>query len=121
RDGSVFALDTSGNITRWSNSRKSFESFPGSLARIAVDSLGNPWGVTGLGRVFRHDGQAWVQIQGATASDIAIGGRTDIVLTADADGLLARYNKSAKRFDRIDGLGVQVAAAPDGTPWTIRS
>ena len=121
RDGSVFALDTSGGISRWSNARSEFEDFPGQLARLAVDGMGHPWGVTGLGRVFRHDGQAWVQIQGVTASDIAIGGSKETVVIADTEGLLSRYNPKTGRFDHIDGLGVQVAVAPDGTPWTIRS
>jgi hypothetical protein len=121
RDGSVFALDTSGGITRWSNARNQFESFPGQLVRIAVDSKGNPWGVTGLGRVFRHDGQTWGQIQGATASDIAIGTKDDVVIVANADSVLAKLNTSTNRFDRITGLGVQVAVAKDGAPWTIRN
>lgn len=121
RDGSVFALDTSGNISRWSNSRSEFDSFPGQLARLAVDSTGHPWGVTGLGRVFHHTGKAWVQIQGVTASDIAIGGQKDVVVITDAEGLLSRYNPKTGRFEHIDGLGVQVAVAPDGTPWTIRA
>lgn len=120
RDGSVFALDSAGNITRWNNTRRRLESFPGQLVRLAVDSRGNPWGVTARGRVFRHDGQAWVQIQAATASAIAIGGREDIVVTADARGLLARLNADSGRFDRIAGLGIQLAVAPDGTVWTIR-
>ncbi|MEQ9566785.1 MAG: tectonin domain-containing protein, partial [Pseudomonadales bacterium] len=54
RDGSVFGLDAAGNILRWSNTRKRFESFPGTLIRIAVDAQGNPWGISTLGRVFRH-------------------------------------------------------------------
>ncbi|MEQ9557381.1 MAG: tectonin domain-containing protein [Rhodospirillales bacterium] len=119
RDGSVFALDTSGGITRWSNARGAFESFPGQLARIAVDSQGNPWGVTSLGRVFQHDGTAWVQVQGITASDISIGGKDDIVLFANADGILSRLDKATGRATNLPGLGIQVAAGPDGTPWVI--
>ena len=119
RDGSVFALDTSGGITRWSNARGAFESFPGQLARIAVDSQGRPWGVTSVGRVFQHDGAAWVQVQGITASDISIGGKDDIVLFANADGILSRLDKATGRATNLPGLGVQVAAGPDGTPWVI--
>jgi hypothetical protein len=119
RDGSVFALDTSGGITRWSNTRGEFESFPGQLARIAVDSTGGPWGVTGVGRVFRHNGASWVQIQGVTASDISIGGKDDIVLFANADGLLSRLDRATGKTDSVPGLGLQVATGPDGTPWTI--
>jgi len=119
KDGSVFVLITGGSIKRWSNDRKRLEDFPGQLARVAIDIDGNLWGVTGLGRVFRHDGQNWKQISGATASDIAVGADGSVV-TADADSILRKYNPSTKRFERIDGRGIQVAVAPDGTPWTIR-
>lgn len=120
KDGSVFALITGGTLKRWSNERNRFEDFPGQLVRLSVDNSGNPWGITGLGRVFRHNGQTWKQIFGTTASDIAIGGDGTVV-TADAESALARYNPTSGRFDRIGGRGLQVAIAPDGTPWTIRS
>lgn len=119
KDGSVFVLAAGGAIKRWSNERNRLEDFPGQLARLAVDNAGNPWGVTSLGRVFRHDGRNWKQVSGATASDIAIGG-DGTVITADADSLLARYNPETNRFERLQGRGIQVAVAPDGTPWTIR-
>ena len=118
-DGSVFVLITGGTIKRWSNDRKDLDDFPGLLARIAIDPMGNPWGVTSLGRVFRHNGMDWKQIVGATASDIAIGSNGDVV-TADADSNLARYNSVTGRFERISGRGIQVAVAPDGSIWTIR-
>lgn len=120
KDGSVFVLMTGGGIARWSNERRRLETFPGQLARIAVDMDGHPWGVTSLGRVFRHNGQNWKQIAGATASDIAIGADGTVV-TADADGILAKLNRETGRFEHLDGRGVQVAVAPDGTPWTIRA
>ncbi|WP_430470863.1 hypothetical protein [Thalassospira lucentensis] len=120
RDGSVFGLDAAGNVLRWSNSRKQFESFPGTLVRLAVDALGNPWGISTLGRVFRHTGNQWKQITGATGSDIAIGGDGSVVI-ADASGTLSKLNDAMTRFDRISGQGLLVAVAPDGIPWTIRS
>lgn len=120
RDGSVFGLDVAGNILRWSNSRKQFESFPGTLVRLAVDALGNPWGISTLGRVFRHTGHQWKQIPGATGSDIAIGADGSVVI-ADASGTLSRLNEAMTRFERISGQGLLVAVAPDGTPWTIRA
>ncbi|MEQ8285935.1 hypothetical protein [Thalassospira sp.] len=120
RDGSVFGLDAAGNILRWSNTRKRFESFPGTLIRIAVDAQGNPWGISTLGRVFRHTGNLWKQIPNATGSDIAIGADGSVVI-AGANGNLSKLNDTMTRFDRIPGQGLLVAVAPDGTPWTIRS
>ncbi len=120
RDGSVFGLDAGGNILRWSNSRKRFESFPGTLVRLAVDADGNPWGISTLGRVFRHTGNLWKQIPNATGSDISIGADGSVVI-ADASGNLSKLNDAMTRFERIPGQGLLVAVAPDGTPWTIGS
>ena len=120
KDGSVFALDAGGNVLRWSNARKRFESFPGILARIAVDPDGNPWGISALGRVFRHTGGLWKQIVGATGSDIAIGSDGSVII-ADASSGLYKLNDAMTRFERISGQGLLVAVAPDGAPWTIRS
>lgn len=119
-DGSVFGLDAGGNVLRWSNDNQRFESFPGTLVRIAVDKNGNPWGISTLGRVFRHDGARWSQIQNATASDIAIGFDGSVVI-ANASGQLYKLNEAETVFGLIKGRGVSIAVGPDGTPWTIRS
>lgn len=120
RDGSVFALNAAGSVFRWSNSRKRLEDFPGTLVRLAVDANGDPWGISTLGRVFRHTGKLWKQIPGTTGSDIAIGGDGSVVI-ADASGSLSKLNDAMTRFDRIPGQGILVAVDPEGTPWTIRS
>ena len=119
KEGSVFGLDEVGNVLRWSNSRRDFDSFPGTLVRIAVDPEGNPWGITALGRVFRHDGRDWQQVLNAAASDIAIGGDGTVII-ANSSGVLFRYNPATKRFTRIQGSGLLVAVDPDGDPWTVR-
>jgi hypothetical protein len=120
-DGSVYALDAGGNVLRWSNTRAAFDAFPGTLVRLAVDPEGNPWGISALGRVFRHTGKAWLQIAGATASDIAVGADGTVV-TADAASKLFKLNSAQTRFNLLPGrTGAVVAVARDGTPWTIRS
>lgn len=120
-DGSVFALDVGGKVLRWSNRKKAFDSFPGTLVRIAVDKDGHPWGISALGRVFRHTGSRWKQIPNTTASDISIG-YDGTVLTASAAGRLFELNDKQTAFTLIPGTGVTVVAAgPDGTPWTIRT
>lgn len=117
RDGSVFALSTGGAVERWSNADQRLESFPGQLVRLAVDPSGNPWGISALGRIFRHDGTRWKQITG-TASDIAIGADGTVVVASN-DGGLYRLNPAGTAFVRIHGTGLVVAVDPDGHPWTI--
>ena len=120
-DGSVFALNNAGNVLRWSNTKKKFDNFPGTLRRIAVDKDGHPWGISALGRVFRHTGRQWKQIPNATASDISIG-YDGTVLTANAAGRLYKLNDAGTFFKMIPGTGVSlVAAGPDGTPWAVRT
>ena len=119
-DGSVFALSAGGNVLRWSNAKKTFDSFPGTFVRIAVDKDGHPWGISALGRVFRHTGSQWKQIYNITAVDIAIG-YDGTVIVANATGRLYKLNGAQTRFELIKGDGIAVAVAPDGTPWTIRS
>lgn len=119
-DGSVFGLDSASTVLRWSNRKKTFDTFPGSLVRIAVDKDGHPWGVSALGRVFRHTGTMWKQIVNVTASDISIG-YDGTVIIVNAAGRLYKLNDSQTVITLIPGSGVVVAVAPDGTPWTIRT
>jgi len=107
-DGSVFALSVGGNVLRWSNKKKTFDSFPGTLVRIAVDKDGHPWGVSALGRIFRHDGARWRQIPNITAVDIAIG-YDGTVIVANATGRLYKLNGAQTRFELIKGDGIAVA------------
>ncbi|BDW88331.1 hypothetical protein MACH01_10980 [Thalassospira tepidiphila] len=120
KDGSIFALDSDGNVLRWSNSRRDFESFPGSLVRIAVDPEGTPWGISNLGRVFFNSGAKWEQVLDATASNIAIGSGGTVVI-ADASGTLFKFDETRKRFNRIQGTGVDVAVSPEGDVWVINA
>ncbi|WP_430475699.1 tectonin domain-containing protein [Thalassospira lucentensis] len=120
-DGSVFGLDGAGGVLRWSNRRNEFESFPGELVRVTVDREGNPWGISALGRVFRHTGTLWKQITGATGSDISAGYDGTVLLT-NAQGRIFRLNDAQTRFERVSGTGASlIAAGPDGTPWAVRS
>ena len=117
RDGSVFAI-RGGDILRWSNTRQRFNEFPGSLVRLAVDPDGNPWGVSALGRVFRHTGRDWQQVIGQTAADISIGANGDVV-TVNAQGRLYLIERDGTVATPIDGSGVAVGVMPDGSTWAI--
>lgn len=120
-EGSIFGLTEGGTLLRWSNSLNGFTDFPGSLVRIAVDSKGNPWGISSLGRVFRHTARKWQQILNVTASDIAAGYDGSVVIV-DSSGRLFKFNDTQKTFNAISGNNaVLVALEPDGTPWTVRT
>lgn len=120
KDGSVFGLDPGGDVLRWSNARKTFDSFPGTLVSLAVAPDGNPWGISALGRVFRHTGRLWQQIAGATGSDISVGASGTVMIT-DASSALYKLNAAGTRFDRATGNGQLIAVGPDDVPWTVRT
>ncbi len=124
-DGSVFIVTSEGKLARWSNMRNVFIAFPGQLARVAVAADGKPWGVTAVGEVFRHDGNAWQVVRNIQAQDIAIG-FDGTVIVADAQSFLQRYDPGRDAFVRLqtdtDGvppMGRRVAVTPAGTPWVI--
>jgi|CXWL01.1.fsa_nt_gi hypothetical protein len=117
RDGSVFALDAGGLIGRWSNQQRRFTSYPGQLAKIAVEADGNPWGINSLGRIFRRDASDWRQILGA-ASDLSIGVNGHIFATT-ATGALFQYDRSADALVPLPGILFSVAVAPDGARWGL--
>jgi streptogramin lyase len=117
QDGSVFAIGLDGNFYRWSNLRRSFVQFPGSLVRMAVDPGGTPWGINQAGRIFRHTGSDWRQVRG-TASDIAIASNRTIMITSSA-GALGRFDPPTEGFQLVPGELFFIALAPDGVPWGL--
>lgn len=125
-DGSVFALSFDGALSRWSNARNRFSSFPGVFSRIAVAPDGKPWGVTGRGEVWRHDGTTWRIVRGVAAQEINVG-LNGTVIVAGNDETLYRYLVQEDRFERLrsslDGdsapTGSRVAIDPQGHLWTI--
>ena len=120
-DGSVFGLRAGGQIVRWSNKDYRFNDFPGALTRIAVAPNGNPWGISSLGRVFRHTGRRWEQIPNTTASDITIGYNHRVVI-ANAEGRLFEFDRQTAHFKPVFGANVLLlASAPDGRLWSIRT
>jgi hypothetical protein len=119
-DGSIFIVGFEGNVQRWSNGSRRFLNFPGQLARIAVDSTGNPWGVDLQDRIFRHDGTRYIQVEG-TATDISIGGDGSVFAVSPTDRIL-RFNPDNDRFDEILGptTASRIAVDPRGRPWIVQ-
>lgn len=119
RDGSIFALDSAGNIGRWSNQRRTLTAYPGQFAKISVDADGLLWGVNLLGRVFRRDASLWHQING-NASDIAIGLKGEVFATSST-GVITKYDRSTDSLQLVPGTLFSPTVAPDGVPWGLLS
>lgn len=129
KDGSVFALDTDGGMLQWRNRTEEFRAFPGRFTRIAVAPNGQPWGVTPLGEVWRHDGSRWLQTRSVnlSAREIAIGCNGTVFVT-DRQEALWRYVPRMDGFqkllpvrrDEAAPTGGKVAVDPRGHPWVIR-
>jgi hypothetical protein len=119
RDGSVFALDASGNLGRWSNAQRQFLAYPGAFLKVAVEADGNPWGINQFGRLFRRNVTEWRQVRGS-ASDFAIGVNGQIFATT-SDGALFQYDRPSDGLLPLPGALplFSVAVGPDGVPWAL--
>ena len=120
-DGSVYSIQSDGQLLRWSNQQNQFLAFPGILARVAVDPFGLPWGINSQNKVFRIINSQWQEVQGVTANNIAIGSRGGIYITSLSDTIY-RFNVITGRFEKVNRLfGQNLAVDPDGNLWLIRS
>ena len=117
-EGSVFSIGRDQGIYQWSNAQRIFKKFPGELIKIALDPVGNPWGINQYGRIFRHDTTDWKQVTGL-ASDIAIGANGRVII-ANESGELSEYDSANLNFKKLPALSANfIAVAKDGTPWGL--
>ncbi len=77
------AFDPSGRAMEW-------RTVPGRVERIDVDPQGRAWALDRDGRLYVHDGQAWIEDQKAPAgSDVGVGTRGEVYVVAkQADAAL---------------------------------
>jgi len=121
-EGSMWIVQMDGVPAQWD--RRAREWRPAEpatkAARIAVDPEGKPWIVAGDGSVSRHDGKTWVATPGVEAKSIAIGPEGS-VYAAGVDKRPWRYDRTAKRWEYINGDVAAIAVGPRGQPWVATS
>ncbi len=112
-DGSIFSLQSAGQLGRWSNTDSKFNDFPGDLDQIELDWNGRPWGVGRGGALYRHDGEAWRDIKiNLDIEDISIGADKR-VLVLGKNRNVYELTPPYTSYTRLRGSGVQIATVPD--------
>lgn len=118
-DGTVWGLNSAGEIFTYNAQAQTWSSVPGTLAQIAVGSSGAVWGLNQAGLIFRWDAlkPGWDWIPGALAQ-IAVGSDGE-VWGVNAQGQIYRFNAQTQHWMQIPGLMKQIAVGFDGAVWGV--
>lgn len=124
-EGSVFAIDKSGQVYKFNAVKKKFKKFVnGTYSRIAVDPLGIPWVTDTNGVLYQFDGKKFVQRSTGSDKfgDVSVGADGSVFARTSATGAIRRWNQSNQKFDDLsNGLAERIAVDPSGRPWFIKS
>lgn len=120
-DGTVWGLNSAGEIFTYNPQAQSWTSVPGALAQIAVGSSSAVWGINQAGLIFRWDTakQGWDWIPGALAQ-IAVGADGDL-WGVNGQGQIYRFNAQTQGWTEIPGTLKQIALGFDGAVWGVNA
>jgi len=85
--------------------------------KIAVSSQGFPWALDSSNKIWRFDGNQWVQIAGAAVS-IACGGDGS-VWAIGTDNNVYKWVEATKSWNQIAGTGVAITVDRLGFAWVL--
>ena len=120
-DGSVFGLNSSGEIRRWSNTEQRFNIFPGQVNQLIVQDNGLPLSIGTQGNLIEHDGEAWRSINlNLSLIDIALSANNQ-VLAINNKNQIAKLSERRTSFSLLPQRGQKIAAQKNGEFWAIDS
>jgi hypothetical protein len=120
-------------IYKRNGSSWSLESSGGRALRIAVGPTGVPWVVASDNAVYRrtsssHTSGTWQWIQGACATDIAVGGDNSVWIIGCVSGSggyeikeLVSESGGVGTWQLSNGRAVRIAVDQVGVPWVVAS
>jgi Tectonin domain/Pro-kumamolisin, activation domain len=119
--GSVWGINSAGQIFSFNTETQSWNQIPGQLAQIAVASDGAVWGINSAQQIFRFNAQTqgWDHIPGALAQ-IAVGS-AGVVWGINASQQIFRFDPGTQGWDQIPGALTQIAVAADGSVWGLNA
>jgi len=119
--GSIFVLNSSGDIYRWSNSQQKFKPFPGVLKKISLASDQEIWGINPLGMVVRHVKGDWKVYEDELATYIHVN-HDNSVLSVDSQGRLKYFDPRKDKFFDV-GLSNDIVSAVkvNSYHWVIKN
>ncbi|HTU48323.1 MAG TPA: tectonin domain-containing protein [Bryobacteraceae bacterium] len=120
-DGTVWGLNSAGEIFTYNTQTQTWTNAPGTLAQIAVGSSNAVWGLNQAGLIFRWDAakQGWDWIPGAL-HQIAVGADGD-VWGVNAQEQIYRFNAQTQGWTEIPGSLTQIAVGFDGAVWGVNA
>lgn len=118
-DGSIWGLNSNGNIFTFNLQTQSWTQVPGALTEIAVGSANSVWGLNSAGQVYRWDA-------GTPGWDVIPGNLSHIAIGADGDfwginsaGEIYQFNNQLQTWQQIPGSLTQISAGFDGAIWGL--
>lgn len=118
-DGTVWGLNSTGEIFTYNAQTQTWTYVPGTLAQIAVGSSNAVWGLNQAGLIFRWAAakSEWDWIPGALAQ-IAVGADGD-VWGVNAQEQIYRFNVQTQGWTEVSGALKQIAVGFDGAVWGV--
>ena len=118
-DGSVWRVNSSGEISMYNAQTQSWTEIPGELVQVAVGAANSVWGINMGGQIYRWDAtkQMWDFIPG-NLSQIAVGADGD-VWGINAAGEIYQFDDQSQSWQNIPGSLKQIAVGFDGAVWGI--
>jgi sugar lactone lactonase YvrE len=120
-DGTLWGLNSAGEVFEFNSSNQSWTWIPGSLSRIVVGSNNAVWGLNATQQIYARDmtKQAWKAIPGALAQ-LAIGCDGD-VWGLNAAGSIYHFDAPSGNWQQIPGALARLAVGSDGAVWGLNA
>ena len=120
-DGTVWGLNSAGQIYMFNSQTQTWQQVPGLLAQIAVGSSSFVFGLNGAGQIYRYDAssQGWDQIPGIL-SQLAVGCDGDL-WGINSGAQVFHFNSGQQTWVQVPGALAQLAVGADGTVWGLNN
>lgn len=118
-DGSVWSVNTAGNIFTYNSQSQTWITLPGALKQIAAASDGTVWGINSDGLIFHCDpaAQNWTWIPGSLAQ-LSVGADGD-VWGLNAQSMIFHLDPASQSWTWISGSLAQLSVGFDGAVWGV--
>lgn len=119
-DGTLWGINSGGQIFLYNGQAGAWAQAPGALAQISVGGNGAVWGVNAAGSVFEWNAQAqtWKSMPG-TLSQIAVAADGDVWGLNHGD--IYHFDAQTEAWTWIPGTLAQIAVGFDGAVWGVNA
>ncbi len=120
-NGTLWGINSSGEIYMFNSQSQSFTSVGGTLAQIAVDANGSFWGLNPGGSVYHWNPSAQdYDIVPGNLAQLAVGADGD-VWGLNSGGLIYHFNNATNSLDNVPGVLSSIAVGFSGAVWGVNA